>query len=233
MTEMRENGALDWRLIVDGSRAVERIAQWSNPEEIVQAAVRQYRRNNWQEQPVVVEVWSEKATVQGILSPVLDEYGVTFRVMRGFGSFTAVRQVAEEHGAPDDHRARIGLYIGDWDPSGLYMSEVDLPARLVRYGASWGFKRIALLPDDLPGLPHFPASSKQDDSRLPWYVRNTSADPARCWELDAMDPNELRARVSSEILALMDMDAWKRALEVEAAEVESMKSLYKVWSAVK
>lgn len=233
MTEMRETGALDWRLIVDGSRAVERIAQWSDPSAIVRQAVRQYRRDNWQDQPARVEVWSEKATVQGILAPVLDEYGVTFRVMKGFGSFTAVRQVAEDTGGATDDQARIGLYIGDWDPSGLYMSAIDLPARLARYGSTWTFERIALVAGDLPGLPHFGTSSKTDDSRTPWYIKNTTADPAKCWELDAMDPNDLRRRVEDEIVARMDIEAWERALAVEATEVESMKSFQAAWITAK
>ena len=37
-----------------------------------------------------VEVWSEKGTIRGVLKPVLDEYGVGFRVMHGFGSATEV-----------------------------------------------------------------------------------------------------------------------------------------------
>ena len=39
----------------------------------------------------------------------------------------------------------IVLYAGDYDPSGLYMSEHDLPDRLARYGGNHvTLKRIAL-----------------------------------------------------------------------------------------
>jgi hypothetical protein len=65
MTAMRENETLDWTKIVDGSRAVQRATLWTDPNEIIRAAVRGYRRNNWQNQAVIVEVWSEKSTVQG------------------------------------------------------------------------------------------------------------------------------------------------------------------------
>ena len=70
MTEMRENEALDWTKIVDGSRAVKRAGRWSDPGAIIEAAVRGYRRNNWQDQTTIVEVWSEKSTVEGVLQPV-------------------------------------------------------------------------------------------------------------------------------------------------------------------
>lgn len=94
---------------------------------------------------------------------------------------------------PDDRKA-VALYVGDWDPSGLYMSEVDLPRRLERYGSLWSFERIALTHDDLAGLPHFDTASKSGDVRLKWYLQNTSADTRKSWELDAMDPTQRPAR---------------------------------------
>jgi hypothetical protein len=230
MTEMRESDALDWTLIVDGSRAVERADTWRNPDAIINTAIRTYRRNNWQDQPVLVEVWSEKSTVQGVLAPVLDDLGVTFRVMKGFGSFTAVRQAAEDSmQIPKSRDARV-LYVGDWDPSGLCMSEVDLPERLERYGSAWAFERIALTRDDLDDLPHFDTATKSGDVRLQWYLQNTDADPRKSWELDAMDPNDLRERVREEIESYMDMDAWQHALKIEAAEKESMQKFHAEWT---
>ena len=43
--------------------------------------------------------------------------------MHGFSSATTVHDVAED----DDGRDLISLYVGDYDPSGMYMSEHDLP----------------------------------------------------------------------------------------------------------
>ena len=47
-------------------------------------------------QPRRVEVWSEKGTVRGTVAPVLNEYGVTFRVMHGYGSATSIHGIAQE-----------------------------------------------------------------------------------------------------------------------------------------
>ena len=44
---------------------------------------------------------SEKGTVRGTLAPVLDTYGMTFRVMHGYGSATAVHDAAEQSTAAD------------------------------------------------------------------------------------------------------------------------------------
>ena len=64
--------------------------------------------------------------MRGVLAPVLDHYAVGFRVMHGFSSATAVHDIAED----DDGRELIVLYVGDFDPSGMFMSEEDLPTRL-------------------------------------------------------------------------------------------------------
>ena len=229
MTDMRESGALDWKLIVDGTRLVDSIAQWSDPSEIIHAAVRGYRRDNWQEQPVNIEVWSEKSTVAGVLAPVLKDLGVTFRVMRGFGSFTAVKQAAEDSQKLDPDKEAVVLYCGDWDPSGLHMSEIDLPGRLDRYGSCWTFERIALLREDLDYLPSFAASTKSGDNRIDWFRRTTTADPTKCWELDAMHPEDLRERVRSAITDRMDIAAWEHSLRIETAEIQSMKTFHKAW----
>ncbi|HJQ58021.1 MAG TPA: hypothetical protein VJ890_14015 [Vineibacter sp.] len=224
MTAMREDEVLDWTHIVDGSRMVERARTWDDPSQIIKAAVRSYRRDNWQDQPVLVEVWSEKSTVQGVLAPVLDEWGVTFRVMKGFGSFTAVMQAATDSTEADQDT--VALYIGDWDPSGLYMSEVDLPTRLKRYGGVQQLERIALTAADTAELPHFDVATKAGDARHRWFVERYGR---RCWELDAMNPNDLRDRVRDEIESYIDHDRWDHAKQIEAAEVESMNDFHKAW----
>lgn len=228
MTAMRECDDLDWTQIVDGSRAVERASRWSNPSALIGAAVRGYRRNYWQDQPTLVEVWSEKSTVHGVLAPVLEEFGVTFRVMKGFGSFTSVRQAAEDSLHLRDGQWGNVLYIGDYDPSGMYMSVMDLPERLERYGSQWVFRRIAVLSSDTPYLPSFDASTKSGDIRYDWFVENYGS---KCWELDAMDPNDLRQRVREQIETRLNLPVWEHAKQIEAAEIESMQSFHRAWQA--
>ena len=61
---MRESETLDWTKIVDDSRTVERAETWDDPNAIIEAAVSGYRRDNWQDQPTIVEVWSERTTLR-------------------------------------------------------------------------------------------------------------------------------------------------------------------------
>src|SRR5262249_14491094 len=152
-----EEGEIPWEWIVDETRSLERTATWSNPDEYARAVARSYRRDFWDQQPVRVEVWSEKGTVRGVLDPVLEHYAVGFRVMHGFSGATTIYDVSQY----DDGRELIVLYVGDYDPSGMFMSEEDLPNRLSEYGGHHiTLRRIALLEQHVVGLPSFPASDK-------------------------------------------------------------------------
>ena len=226
MTRMREAEEIDWRDIVDDSRTPARVNQWSAPDEIIAAAVHGYRKDYWQDQPRVVEVWSEKATVRGLLQPVLNEWGVTFRPFKGFGSFTAVMQAAEDSRSANwEGKETHVIYLGDHDPSGSHMSEVDLPRRLERYGASLCMHRVAVTEQDFH-LPKFSADTKKKDKRHPWFVERYGKD---CWELDAIDPNDLRERVSEQIKSSVDLLKWERMVSVERAEKESMRDFLMKW----
>jgi hypothetical protein len=222
----REQGDIPWEWIVDETRALERTSTWANPAEYAEAVARSYRRDFWDQQLVRVEVCSEKGTVRGVLQPVLDEYAVGFRVMHGFSSATAVYDVAQSGNDKD----LIALYVGDFDPSGLFMSEVDLPTRLFEYGAGEDvqLRRIALTPEQVIGLPSFPATDKRKDPRFKWFLRNHGD---RCWELDAMDPNDLRDCVESAIRALIEPVAWARCEAVNKAEQESLHTIIANWGA--
>ena len=223
----RESGEIPWPWIVDETRAAEYVMTWDNPSQRIRAAMRNYRRDNWQDQPLRVEVWSEKGTVRGTVSPVLNEYGVTFRVLHGFGSATVLNDIAKLSRASS--KPLIVLYVGDFDCSGMYMSEADIPARMNRYAGEITLCRIALTADDVgSALPSFPADSKKGDSRYSWFVDRYGT---RCWELDALSPVLLRQRVREAITECLDLDTWNRALMVEKAERESMQDFARAWQA--
>jgi hypothetical protein len=229
----RERGLVSWRWIVDETRAPERVPTWEDPEAILRAVEQQYRKDRWALQPQRVEVWAEKGTIRGTLAPVLDAYAVTFRVMHGYGSATQVKGVADES-REDEGRPFVALYVGDWDPSGLHMSEVDLPGRLRDYGGVVDLRRLAISAEDTAtdAIPSFPASDKQKDGRYAWYVGRFGVG-ARCWELDALDPRILRERVQAAIDAEIAWPAWERSGRAEAAERESLTTVVRTWQQTK
>jgi hypothetical protein len=229
LTDMREQGDMPWSWIVDENRTVERTPSWDDPADYSQAVKDSWRRDRWAQQDVRVEVWSEKGTIRGTLGPILREYGVGFRVMHGYTSATVVHDVALQ--SRQDRRPLIALYTGDFDPSGLHMSVVDLPGRLAEYRAhDVTLRRIALTNEDVadPALPWFSADTKQTDTRYRWFVPRYGR---RCWELDALDPNVLRARVEAAIREYIEWDAWERCAKAEAAERSTLGEFMDAWKA--
>jgi hypothetical protein len=226
----REHDEVRWDWIVDESREVERAGTWDNPGAFIEAAKRSYRRDAWQQQPIRLQVWSEKATVRGTVAPTLTKYGIDFQIYHGYGSATSVHDAALDSREGDPLKA---FYIGDYDASGLHMSKVDLPRRLERYGGSVEIIRLALNRSDIRSenkLPWFPLSSKRKDPRYGWYKETTGLD--RCWELDALSPVVLRERLENAILAEIDLAAWERMKACEKAEQESLAACLDVWNKI-
>jgi hypothetical protein len=227
LTAAREDGLLPWAWIVDETRPIEGQPGWADPTSFLADVKRAYRRDRWAWQPRRVLVISEKATIGGVLRPVLDQYGVQFLVNHGFSSATAVNDVVQLMAS--DPRPLALLYVGDHDPSGRYMSDVDLPARLVAYGAeSVDLVRLAVTADQIASerLPTFSAHEKQRDARYRWFLARHGE---TCAELDALNPNRLRELVSTAIEQRIDWDAWDRAEAVEAAEMQSLREFLASW----
>jgi len=231
LKEAREDGTIPWDWIVDESRQLEKVSSWDDAADYMKTVSRAYRKDFWQKQPERVEVWSEKGTVRGVLRPLLDEYGVGFRVMHGFGGAGTINDMAQDN----DGRPLTILYVGDYDPSGMWMSERDIPERLERYANLAGVdeyvtvERIALLGfdcDELGKKPAFNVREKKKDPRAPWFKKEYGQ---WCWELDAMDQNDLRERVEQEINSRIEPVAWARCKVVDEAERNSMASFLAKW----
>jgi hypothetical protein len=238
----REHGIVPWEWIVDEAREEERVLVWDDVDQCIRYTQEDYRRDYWLNQPIRVAVWSEKGTVRGTLDPVLDEYQVPFLAIHGHNSATKTREAAwlEQH----DRRLWVILYVGDWDPSGMDMSEQDLPKRLARYGGEIVLKRLAITADDLALMSRlgltFDTREKEEearrkyqnpgkkgqDSRRPWFEQRYGR---VCCELDAMNPNELRRRVEQAILAHVDVEAWKHMVAIEQVECNSLREVMNRW----
>jgi hypothetical protein len=131
-------------------------------------------------------------------------------------------------------RGLLKPVLTDRDPSGSYMSEVDLPKRLAKYGGTHvTIKRLALTMEQIAEFPEatrggFPASDKSKDPRYKWF---TATHGDRCWELDAMDPNELREIVRKAILEHIEPVAWERCERVNKAQQGSLGTVLSSWKA--
>ncbi len=235
LTDARELPSRDpyhipWHWIVDETREPERVSACDDLDGYLDTVKGAYRRDRWTYQPTRVEVWSEKGTVRGTLTPVLREYGVTFRALHGFSSATVLHEAADESLRMEQDM--VVLYIGDWDPSGLRMGERDIPERLERYDARIQFQRIALTQrhcQQLGPRPSFLATTKKLDRNYRWFVDNYGE---RCWELDALDPVRLRGVVERAIRKHIDWTVWQREGSTEQAELDSIRQVVGAWPGI-
>jgi hypothetical protein len=254
LTRAREDGVVPWEWIVQEGRSVERVSTWDDPAEFARTVMGAYRRDKWTAQPRRLMVVSEKGTVRGTLAPVLDAFEVDFLPVGGYSSSTRVHDLAQSASAA---HPLLVLYLGDYDPSGMGMSVQDLPRRLASYAdhpnaptredtrlwtdeqvadfldaVGLEFRRIALTAADGRALGRplgFPASEKEDDTRYHWFVDHYGR---RCWELDAMSPVDLRARVEAAIEAEIEPMAWNRYVHAEQVERESIETSVAQWNRI-
>jgi hypothetical protein len=107
---------------------------------------------------------------------------------------------------------------------------MDLPARLDAYGADVRLVRLALIEPDTTGLPWFDVETKRGDTRSAWFRAHYGT---RCWELDALPPPILRARVEEALEAeIGDPDAWGRCERAEAVERASLLAVVGQWRGI-
>jgi hypothetical protein len=226
----REHGIIPWEWVVDDTRTIECEPAWDNPQEFVESITGQYRKNRWARQTYRVFIVCEKNTIRGSIMPVVEAYGVEFLPMHGFSSKTKAHDLAvlSQH----SKQPIFVLYLGDHDPSGMQMCEVDLPKRLNRYGQQrMLLKRIAITRAQInaAGLTNQAIAAKPEDPRYPWYVARYGRD---CWELDALNPNTLRHVLEDEIVALIDAAAWNHDAAVEKVEAESLTTVLTEWQSI-
>jgi hypothetical protein len=246
----RESGLLPWEWIVDGTRQEEKIPTWDDPTHYARVVMSSYRRNKWQDQPKHISVMSEKATVEGTLRPILEKYEVPFQVLHGWSGATPIYDAAEAN--LYRHQQTLILYVGDYDPSGMGMSELDLPKRLARYSSDdpsnkdisidfakkylkklgLEIRRIALTQAHIKRLGtaiSFPVTDKKADTRYQWFVSNYGH---FCWELDALSPVDLRTSVEKAIVAELDRVSWDRHIQAEEIERKVIVDTCSTWRSI-
>lgn len=217
--QMRLDGSLDYRTIVDGHRSRRVVFSHDGLRSALEATQALYRRNYWISQPAHVEVWCEKDALTGVIQPVCERYGVTYVATRGFPSIT-LRYESARAIAATAKPARI-FYFGDHDASGQRIS-ANLEAELRQHGADVTVERMALDPwqVNLYRLPTRPG--KRSDSR---HAAFAAAFGDASVELDALPPSDLVAMVEAAILSEIDAEAWGRSVEIEELERETLASI--------
>ncbi len=236
LTKARNDGRVDFDLIVDRSRPVSRPRVFENPAQYAETIKQAYRKDYWSSQPNYVEIWTEKDSVSGSIEPVTWELGVTVRVARGFLSTTRAHEIADHFLEMENQGKQIHVfYLGDFDPSGMEI-ERDAAARVQRNTCLiWGrdredifiIKRLAIHREDIAKFNLPPLRVKDTDPRTTKFCQSHGTEAV---ELDALPVEELRSRIRAAVSKLIDWDTWNRAEAVEKVELASIRDFAKRWS---
>lgn len=130
LDDCRYAGVIDWSAIEDRGRVPYLPWAVDSTDEAIQTIIDQYRRDRQEGQENLVELWTEKDALSGILKRSTSKYHIQLVVNKGYTSSSALYNAYERvvHAIKDDKRFTI-LYFGDHDPSGLDMVR-DIRERL-------------------------------------------------------------------------------------------------------
>jgi len=219
----RQNGIIPWDWIEDRMRKPRYVSMWSGMNQFGISVLRAYRLNVWSSQPQYVEVWLEKDALSGIFEDILEPYGVTLNVGRGYDGWTSIKDAArryKEIGKPVSI-----LYFGDFDPSGEDMNK-SLEERLNFFkGFTATIDKVAILKDDIEKYDLPPALAKKTDTRYEQFIE--AQGDAKTVELDALPINVLTSRIKTEVEANLDMAALGALLETESEQRATLEQMFR------
>jgi len=168
------------------------------------------RVDRMQGQRCSVCVVVEKAGSRDFLHDWFDDYSVFVTALGGYSSQTLIDTIRRRQ--QRDQRPMIVLYAGDHDASGEDIDR-DFLQRLRQGGPPIEVRRVALLPNQVEEyqLPRSPFD--KIDSRASSFLRKHGG----LWqtELDALDPDVLRALFQTEFERVWDMSVYHQQLERE------------------
>ena len=94
LVDARKNGDIPWEWIEDRLRRPRSVSMWPGLPDFANAAINTYRRNVWESQRRYVEFWLEKDALSGIFEEILEPYGVTLNVGRGYDGWSSIKNAA-------------------------------------------------------------------------------------------------------------------------------------------
>jgi hypothetical protein len=195
---------------MDRTRSIHRYRTFTS-ESAARAWVRAiYRRDRTEGQEWSVYLGVEKAGIVEQLRDWFGELGVPILALGGYSSQTYVDDVAGDVSAQG--RPAVLLYAGDHDPSG---EDIDRDF-LERTGCFTTDVRVALSAEQVQsyGLP--PQPGKETDSRAAGFIARHGE--LVQVELDALDPDDLRALFQAALDGYWDESLYEEMLEREAEE---------------
>lgn len=237
LKEGRMAGIVDWDAIEDRLRKPDKPSSFDSPQDILEAAIRQYALPRQEGQPVYIEVWVEKDALSGVLKRVTEKYHIPILVNRGYSSASAMFDSFKRFMRAYNDGQYIGvLYLGDFDPSGIDMIR-DIKDRIIEFVmGDLGYETkeecleyfpfsvtpIALTKEQIRLYNPPPNPAKITDPRSRDFIKihgKTS------WEVDALRPEILNELLNQAIHQRMDVSLYEEIVDREDSDRAKLSSL--------
>jgi hypothetical protein len=213
VNDARMAGLIDWEMIVDRGRLMQKPTLWSTPGNAINAMAKGFQWNKWKNQPFYIEVMVEKQALEGVIAPVCARYGIGFTANKGYSSASSLWRASQRFLRAYKRKKQVCvLYLGDHDPSGQDMTR-DLRDRFQTFcGIEVDVKRIALNMSQVDKYNLPPNPAKMTDSRAEDYVAKHGDES---WELDALPPQILANLVIAAVNRRLDVPQWETDCKIE------------------
>ena len=231
MSDARLAGLVDWAMMEDRVRELQKLAHWDSPADIIEAVANQFRIDRWAGQQYRPEVWIEKDALAGVIENVCNEYRVPFFACRGYVSQSAQYEASKRFlRAHADGQTPVVLHLGDHDPSGLDMSRENREKFRLLTGLNVELKRLALNFDQVQQYNPPPNFAKMTDTRATDYVAQYGNES---WELDALGPEVIEQLIRDALEPLIvQRTQWRRQEEAEADHRRQLAEVSANWQSI-
>lgn len=241
LDDCRYAGLVDWDSIEDRGRVPYLPYAVDSVYEALEDTRDQYRRNRQEGQDNIVEVWTEKDALSGIMRRSTQLYHVRLVVNKGYTSSSAIYEAYQRVVSYIKEEKTVTiLYFGDHDPSGLDMVR-DIRERLyfmLQNGHCAtafedldveGFLKIIPIGLNMKQVKQYklPANpTKMTDSRSDKYIAEYGK---TCWEVDALKPEVLTQILEDNIKIHIDVPQFARMLAQETKDIGELTKLVKAY----
>lgn len=210
LVKAREEGKLDWRVMVDRARRIDQRLTFLNYDNAFNWICDNYRRDSMQLQNNYVEIWIEKDAISGNVVNETWNLDVPLIVGKGWGSETYIHEAYDRISKLAKEKLQVViLYVSDFDPEGFHIPEV-VRRKFALYGLhNIEIKRIALTEGQIKKFNlrknvGFKINEKQRQKR---YVRDFIKKYGVVqYEIDALSVNDLNKIIESELSKLIDFN---------------------------
>lgn len=230
LTRARLSGDIAWEAITDSTRATQGLRYSKDVASFVDLAthnfLRGYHRDLLQSQPDHIELVIEKLTVNGIISPIANEYCLPMTTGRGYCSLDPRNEIASRFKQSGKDRMVL-LFCSDFDPDGEEIAESFVKSIRDDFGVrDVAGSKILLRQDQVKRwkLPSNEMEAKVSSSNYKKFIKRYKSTDV--FELEAVDPRAMQDAVRDGIEASLNMEKFYAEVEHEkqdAAVLQAMK----------